>query len=49
MSGAAAAYLANFLWRWGTQNQVVAGPLGLCVLGAVLTAITGYLAGSSAT
>lgn len=42
---ATAAYLANFAWRWRTENRAVAGPLGLSVLGAILVAITGYLGG----
>lgn len=42
---ATVTYLANFLWRWRTQNRVTRGALGLCLLGAILTGITGYLGG----
>jgi uncharacterized membrane protein len=40
---ATAVYLANFLWRWRTQNRVAGILLGLSLAGAILIAVTGYL------
>jgi uncharacterized membrane protein len=42
---ATALYLANFVWRWRTQNRRTAVVLALSFLGAILTAIAGYLGG----
>jgi uncharacterized membrane protein len=43
---ATAVYLANFLWRWRTQNRIAGILLGLMLAGAILIAITGYLGGA---
>ncbi len=40
---ASACYLGNFAWRWRTSNRLGAPLLGLSILGAILTAIAGYL------
>ncbi len=42
---ATAAYLANFLWRWRTDNRAADRILPLSVFGAVMISITGYLGG----
>ncbi len=42
---ATALYLANFAWRWRTQNRRAAVVLALSFFAAILTAIAGYLGG----
>jgi len=42
---ATAVYLANFVWRWRTDNRAAERILPLSLLGAVLISITGYLGG----
>jgi uncharacterized membrane protein len=42
---ATALYLANFLWRWRTNNRLSGALLTLSMLGAILIAATGYLGG----
>jgi len=39
-------YLLNFLWRWRRENRVTGVFLGLCILGAILIAVAGYLGGA---
>ena len=43
--GATAVYLANFVWRWRTDNRAAGRLLPLSLLGAALIAATGYLGG----
>ena len=43
---ATAAYLANFLWRWRTQNRMGGLLVCLSLVGALLIAIAGYLGGT---
>jgi len=40
---ATASYLSNFVWRRRTLNRVTPALIGLSLLGAILTGITGYL------
>ncbi len=40
---ATACFLAEYIWRWQTDNHVGRLLLALSVLGALLIAITGYL------
>jgi len=42
---ATATYLANFIWRWRTDNTAADRILPLSLLGAVLIALTGWLGG----
>ncbi len=42
---ATACYLADFAWRWRSDNRFGRPLLALSILGAVLIAITGYLGG----
>ncbi len=43
---ATVCYLADFAWRWRTDNRYGSPLLGLSILGAILIAIAGYLGGA---
>jgi uncharacterized membrane protein len=40
---ATALYFSNYVWRWRTRNRVTPALLGISLLGAILTGVTGYL------
>ncbi len=42
---ATACYVANFAWRWRSDNRLTNPFLGLSILGAILVAVAGYLGG----